>query len=258
MKQRPVACLALLVFLILNLLPPGLFYQPRKAAVRCRAQVTGRVIRQTEKNEKTQLYLKNCRVESENGRFQTDRMLVYLAEIKEFPLGSDLSLSGTVYPIEEPTNPGQFDSRLYYEQKGISSTFYAEHAQILSVHPQPVRQWLASLQKRLGSVYEQVLEEPDSGLLKAMVLGQKEELDAQIRMLYQRNGIAHLLAISGVKTLNLAIPQSPQKPVNWAFLRIHIAKSYIKSLSYNGGIFPRCRFPCSRGCFKTYINWQKE
>lgn len=198
MKQRPVACLALLVFLILNLLPPGLFYQPRKAAVRCRAQVTGRVIRQTEKNEKTQLYLKNCRVESVNGRFRTDRMLVYLADIKEFPLGSDLSLSGTVYPIEEPTNPGQFDSRLYYEQKGISCTFYAEHAQILSVHPQPVRQWLASLQKRLGSVYEQVLEEPDSGLIKAMVLGQKEELDAQIRMLYQRNGIAHLLAISGL------------------------------------------------------------
>mgnify|MGYP001129908560 CR=1 FL=1 len=51
MKQRPIACLALLVFLILSLLPAGFFYEPLQVAEKCEAQVTGQVSRQTEKND---------------------------------------------------------------------------------------------------------------------------------------------------------------------------------------------------------------
>lgn len=198
MRQRPIACLSLLVFLLLQLIPPGFFYEPRAAAARCSAQITGRVIRQEEKNEKTQLYLSGCQVDSEEGQFQTDKILVYLSGIQEYPVGCDLSLSGTIYPIEEPTNPGQFNSRLYYEGKGIAYTFYAERLEVLSEHPAPVGRGLLALRRRLGEVYDQVLGEKDSGLLSAMVLGQKGDLDAETRALYQRNGISHLLAISGL------------------------------------------------------------
>lgn len=198
MRQRPVACLALLVFLILQLIPPGFFYEPRAVTEKCDAQVTGRVSRRTDKDNKTQLYLENCQVEWESGRCEAGRMLIYLSEIKDYPVGTDLSLSGTIYPTEEPTNPGQFNSRLYYAGKGISCTFYAECVQVTGGHPAPVRESLTLLGKRLGEVYRQVLEEKDSRLLGAMVLGRKEGLDPEIKELYQRNGISHLLAISGL------------------------------------------------------------
>lgn len=198
MRQRPMACLALMVFLLLQLIPPGFFYEPRMAEAKCEAQVTGRVSRQTIKDEKTQIYIKDCQVESEEGRFETKQMLVYLAGIQNYPVGTDLSLSGTIYPTEEPTNPGQFNSRLYYAGKGISYTFYAERAEILALHSSPVQDALLALQKRLGEVYEQVLNEQDNQLLQAMVLGRKEGLDAEVKELYQRNGISHLLAISGL------------------------------------------------------------
>lgn len=198
MKQRPIACLALLVFLILSLLPAGFFYEPLQVAEKCEAQVTGQVSRQTEKNDKIQIYLTDCHVESSDIRFDTGQILVYLEETAGYPVGTDLSLSGTIYPIEEPTNPGQFNSRLYYQGKGIAYTFYARKAEVLAVHPSPVRQYLLTLRKRVGEVYEQILDEKDSGLMQAMVLGRKEDLDGEIKELYQKNGISHLLAISGL------------------------------------------------------------
>jgi len=38
----------------------------------------------------------------------------------------------------------------------------------------------------------------DDGVLSAMLLGEKGALDAEIKSLYQRAGIAHVLAISGL------------------------------------------------------------
>lgn len=198
MRQRPIACLALLVFLILSLLPAGFFYEPLQVAGKCEAQVTGQVSRQEEKNEKTQIYLTGCHVESSGICFDTGQILVYLSETAEYPAGTDLSLSGTIYPTEEPTNPGQFNSRLYYQGKGISYTFYARKAEVLAVRQFSVRQCLLTLRKRLGDVYEQILDEKDSRLMQAMVLGRKEDLDGEIKELYQKNGISHLLAISGL------------------------------------------------------------
>lgn len=198
MRQRPVACLALLVFLIFRILPAGLFYESPQVTEKCEVQVTGRVSRQIQKEEKTQIYLQDCQVRNEKLRFETKKLLVYLSETTAYPVGTDLSLSGTIYPIEEPTNPGQFNSRLYYQGKGIAYTVYAERAAVLGMHPAPIRGMLLNVQRKIGQVYENVLCERDSSLLRAMVLGEKEGLDAEIKEFYQRNGISHLLAISGL------------------------------------------------------------
>lgn len=198
MRQRPAACLALLVFLIFRILPAGLFYESPQVTEKCEVQVTGRVSRQIQKEEKTQIYLQDCQVRNEKLQFEMKKLLIYLSDTTVYPVGTDLSLSGTIYPIEEPTNPGQFNSKLYYQGKGIVCTVYAERAAVLGSHPAPIRERLSDIRKRVGEVYEKVLNEQDSSLLRAMVLGEKEGLDAEIKDFYQKNGISHLLAISGL------------------------------------------------------------
>lgn len=198
MKQRPVACLALLVFLILQILPVRLFYEPLQVTEKCEVQVTGRVSRMMQKEEKTQIYLQDCQVQNEKLRFETKKLLIYLSDSTVYPVGTDLSLSGTIYPIEEPTNPGQFNSRLYYQGKGIAYTVYADRISAVGTHPAFLREKLLKMQRRIGRVYEKVLNDRDSRLLRAMVLGEKEGLDADVKEFYQRNGISHLLAISGL------------------------------------------------------------
>ena len=71
-------------------------------------------------------------------------------------------------------------------------------------------------------------------------------------------GIALCLAKRGVKTQNLAIPLTRKTRINSAFVPLHIAKIYILKLCSDEEIIPRCRFPCSRGYHKKYINWQKK
>ena len=68
----------------------------------------------------------------------------------------------------------------------------------------------------------------------------------------------HMLMIGGVKTLKLDIPLVPEIRINWAFVPLHIAIIYILKLCLDEEIIPRCRFPCSRGYHKKYINWQKK
>lgn len=198
MKTRPVACLALLVFLLLTILPEGLFYEPRQITEKCQVQVVGQVTRHACKKDKVQLDLTDCLIQSSEEQFRTKHLLIYLANPDEYPVGAVLSLSGTIYPTEKPTNPGQFDSRLYYGGKGISYTVFAERAEILKVYSRPLREGLLRLRGRIGEVYDTVFAEQDSGLMKSMVLGEKGDLDAEIKELYQKNGISHLLAISGL------------------------------------------------------------
>ncbi len=198
MRQRPVACAAFLLFLILLLMPAEFFYKTPQLTEKCKAEVLGYVERRTWKNEKMQLLLEECQIRTGEDEFQEDRLLVYMKDPTEYEVGSILSLSGTIYPIEEPTNPGQFNSRLYYAGKGISYTLYADQVSHMGGTVHPVKEQLLRLQKRIGQIYETVLEKPEDGILKAMVLGDKTELDSEVQKLYQQNGISHVLAISGL------------------------------------------------------------
>ena len=198
MRQRPVACVAFLLFLVLLLMPAEFFYRTPRLTEKCKAEVLGYVERRTWKNEKMQLLLEDCQIRTGEDEFQEDRLLIYTKDPTEYEVGSILSLSGTIYPIEEPTNPGQFNSRLYYAGKGISYTLYADHVNHMGGTVHPVKEQLLRLQKQIGQIYETVLEEPEDGILKAMVLGDKTELDSEVQKLYQQNGISHVLAISGL------------------------------------------------------------
>ena len=198
MRKRPIAWAALLMFLLLQLLPAVSFYREPQITEKCKGQVTGRVIRRTRKKEQLQLDLADCLIQNDTNTIEAPHILVYLTDEADYPVGADLSLSGTIYPIETPTNPGQFDSRLYYEGQGVACTVYAENAQVLKVHSALVREGLTCLRERMEAVYEKTFDEQESGMMKAMVLGQKGSLDKEMKELYQRNGIAHLLAISGL------------------------------------------------------------
>lgn len=58
----------------------------------------------------------------------------------------------------------------------------------------PVR--TTEYEKRANDVIRHSIR--DDGVLSAMLLGEKGALDAEIKSLYQRAGIAHVLAISGL------------------------------------------------------------
>lgn len=104
----------------------------------------------------------------------------------------------------------------------------------------------------------ELLGSEQGGLLISLLLGDKSQLDSNIKDSFRIAGLSHILVVSGVKTQNLAIPLTRRTRINSAFMSLHIAKIYILKLCLDEEIIPRCRFPCSRGYFRKCINWQKK
>lgn len=112
--------------------------------------------------------------------------------------GNTASLTGSLQEIMTATNPGMFDRREYYKEKGVYYELRATTLQITSSRTNPVKDLLYRLRNRMGEVYTTSLPAKESGIVSAMILGDKSLLDIDIRQLYQESGIGHLLAISGL------------------------------------------------------------
>lgn len=97
-------------------------------------------------------------------------------------------------------NEGEFDYGLYLKGLSVSSkealTEYQNGGLLAS--GLPYFSQLGRLKARCTEVIEKVYDETDAGIFRALLLGDKSEMDEGVRSLYQSQGIAHLLAVSGL------------------------------------------------------------
>lgn len=105
---------------------------------------------------------------------------------------------GSADPFSVASNPGAYDEKSYRYGEGIFLRLNDVEIDRRQSLPCRLPKYLDCVKGRLCQVYQGVFEEPQSGLACAMVLGDKADLDRDIKELYQRNGIAHLIAISGL------------------------------------------------------------
>lgn len=153
--------------------------------------ICGTLIRKEQKNERWQLTLALPDY--------TNRVVVS-AESGGFPLDCVLSVKGPVREFHSPRCEGQFNEQQYYKNKKVIGRMSAE--EIVCVRaPCGIRAWregLYRLQQRACVVYEACLPVQTAGILSAMAAGEKMLLDSDVRTLFQRAGISHILAISGM------------------------------------------------------------
>ena len=88
--------------------------------------------------------------------------------------------------------------RAYSAGKGIGGR--VRKAQILVAEEDYsfLREKLFAFRRRLHDRLAKVFPEKEASVMQTLLLGEKEELDAEVKALYQRNGIAHILSISGL------------------------------------------------------------
>ncbi|MDO4960366.1 MAG: DNA internalization-related competence protein ComEC/Rec2 [Eubacteriales bacterium] len=99
----------------------------------------------------------------------------------------------------EAKNPGGFDYGMYLKGLGIGSTEeYEAMKNGADADTAPLMAALETLRAYLAGILDGNLSEHDAGIYKAVVLGEKSEMDRGVRDLYQDAGIAHLLAVSGL------------------------------------------------------------
>ena len=163
-------------------------------------------------------------VKPERVVLRCDRLLVYCDSISpdDVKIGNKISITGKFNSMDVPRNPGEFNYRLYYLGNGITHRCFADNVTVTDDGTDHIRQLLYEFRQELLSRISIVYDESDAGVIRAALLGDKSLLDDNIYDLYKENGIAHLLAISGLHTGILGLSL-------YRFLRRRIKLSYALS-----------------------------
>ncbi|MDF2541778.1 MAG: putative rane protein [Herbinix sp.] len=127
-----------------------------------------------------------------------EKVIVTSTEDLDYRIGNSIKVYGQIQKFSKAANPGQFNEVMYYQSQNIDYKIYAEHIQIVDKSYSKFHMMLYLWKRKLVKVYSTILEEKEAGALTAMLLGEKQLLDAEISQLYQENGISHILAISGL------------------------------------------------------------
>ena len=165
----------------------------------------------TDKQYKESVYGDYWQITLKNVQVQDQRLEgKYLCQISAsenmgLKIGQQVLLSGKYSPWEEPTNPGQFDSGKYYCSLGILGQFKKCKILKQSQSYSQFREKMWNFRRQLDSFFKQELGTEDGALISAMLLGDKSSLKEEDKSLYQRNGISHILAISGLHLMLLGM-----------------------------------------------------
>lgn len=112
--------------------------------------------------------------------------------------GNLISVEGQVSFFEEPTNPGNFNQKFYYQKQGIHAVIWGEKTKIQKTKVFVIREKLTQIRIAWKQVLTDVMGQSYGGSMSAVLLGEKSELDTDVKKLYQKSGIGHILAISGL------------------------------------------------------------
>lgn len=188
-------CLAaLLLVMILWILPKDVWLNEPDIPSGENITITGTVVKREDKEESQAYYLKNCQCDRYNSKFS---VLAFTQKGISYPIGCELSLYGTIYQLSPSDNPGQFDAESYYQSQGILYTFQMES--VISAKDEAfLKEKVMNLRDYFSEQLSYIFQERDCGILRAVLLGDKSSLREEDQLLYQKNGISHLLAISGL------------------------------------------------------------
>lgn len=158
------------------------------------------------RNKSTRLLVEVKEVHFGNGWQEADgRVLLYFRknEDKRFPgIGNVLLISGTPELVKPPKNPYEFDYRRYLEHRGIYHTQWLGDENWYHLHG-PTGFDLFRFANKTRSFLENIFEKSISdtrslGVIKALVLGNKGELDPEMKLTFATAGVMHVLAVSGL------------------------------------------------------------
>ncbi|MCR4858104.1 MAG: competence protein ComEC family protein [Bacteroidales bacterium] len=133
-----------------------------------------------------------------------EKALLYVQKDSAAPLhyGDVLAISTTLSEFAPPANPDAFDMRRYMQRKGIFLTGYVPRGnwQLLdNVHPNAMKAFSHALQQRLAACYVNVgMTGRELGIVRAILLGDDDTMEPELRAAYASAGVSHILCVSGM------------------------------------------------------------
>ena len=165
-------------------------------------RLVGEITRIEERERCVCYRLTDCVMDRSNEYMPCNDVLAY-ASSDEFPIGQIIVITGTISLFEPAANEGGFDVRSYYQSQKIDFGVWVDTVEAVHGTGNRYSNFLMQIRKRLSESIAGC--QGTDGILPAMLLGEKSQLDEEIKSLYRLAGIGHILAISGLHVTMLGI-----------------------------------------------------
>lgn len=207
MIKRPV-CAMVVAFLLFQLFCVWCFPEkletPLQNAEGDTITCVGTVGRREETKDYHIYYLKEIQKAPCLEQISDFQLLIYVKKDTEntpyllTQVGNVAEFTGRLQTFASASNPGMFDQRLYYYKQDILASLWAENIKILDSRENVLLEQITLFRLECQSQLVRVLGERNGQFLSAMLLGDKRDMDQELKELYQLSGIGHVLAISGL------------------------------------------------------------
>ncbi|HYB92097.1 MAG TPA: DNA internalization-related competence protein ComEC/Rec2 [Candidatus Binataceae bacterium] len=192
-----------------NLLDPA-YNAPKLRAFADGARITieGTVIREPEDlPERTRLYVSVNRAGAAGAPLAPSSGTVRVAVLDPaaFRVGDELRVTARIRFPRNDGNPGEFDYEGFMARQGIAATMTAPEGSIgtpglvrLGHRARFPASAIEAIRLRIGEFIDKNLPFPERAEMRALVIGDRGEIEDDLRNTFARTGMAHLLVISGL------------------------------------------------------------
>ena len=126
------------------------------------------------------------------------RFMIYIRPYLPWAqLGQDIVVTGDLHPLARQQNPGGYNQFQHLRSQKVDATIWADTIQLGEVRLS-ITVVLRILRDRISAVYNELLPPREAAVIRAMVLGDRYDMDRNLADQYRRMGIFHILSISGL------------------------------------------------------------
>lgn len=139
--------------------------------------------------------------ESGSSRRLSEKIMIYMKDGSEkFRMGDVIIITGRISVIKNKGNPGEFDYSMFMKKKGINYQMFSRVDQsVLSKNRNfSILSYANSVRRKMLKVIDTHINKETAPIAKAVLLGYKNEIDAETREHYAASGASHILAVSGM------------------------------------------------------------
>ncbi len=150
----------------------------------------------------------------------------------DFNLGDEIRLTGRIRFPRNEGNPGEFDYAGMMARDGIDATITVQGNalgtdafQVIGHRGRFPSAEIEAIRNHIGEFIDRNLSYPENAEMRALIIGDRGEIQEPLRQTFARTGMAHLLVISG---LHLSIVAAAM------FAAIRLAMMLFRGLSSRG------------------------
>ena len=127
--------------------------------------------------------------------------LTAMGNLPQLAVGDVLRFKSRIRLITNFNNPGGFDYRRYMAFKGIRATAYVRADRLALIQQRRTPElfgFVNSARNSFSDLIDRTGEPAAGAVLKALIIGDRTQITPQMRQAFNRAGVGHLLAISGL------------------------------------------------------------